>query len=55
LIPFLFFPENFLGHISAFSNFEAKRAKIGAKNKKNEVSKSVLDLNFAPITVSVFF
>jgi hypothetical protein len=37
----------FLGHISTFSNFEAKRAKNGAKNKKPiKLSKCVCVLNF---------
>jgi hypothetical protein len=35
-----------------FSNFEAKRAKNGAKKKKS-ISKCVLDLKFAPIKGSV--
>jgi hypothetical protein len=37
-----------------FSNFEAKRAKNGAKNQKKNLSKCFLDLNSAPIKGSVF-
>ncbi len=31
--------------LELFSNFEAKRAKIGAKNKKNVFCKCAIDLN----------
>ena len=56
LTPFsIFVKKNFLGHISTFSNFEAKRARNGSKNQKNVFSKCVLDFNFAPIKGSVFF
>ncbi len=51
---FDFFNKKFFSVILVlFSNFEAKRAKNGAKIK-NVLRKSVLDLNFAPIKESVF-
>ncbi len=51
---FDFFQKIFKGILVLFSNFEAKRAKNSAKNKKNILSKCVLDSNFAPNKGSVF-
>jgi hypothetical protein len=38
-----------LGHISTFSNFEAKRPKNGSKKRKIFFNKHVLEFNYATI------
>ncbi len=46
---FFSWKKNFLGHISTFSNFEAKRAKNQRQKSTNLLSKYVLEFNYGTI------